>query len=205
MAIERPDFFGTCMVYHYIYVPHFGAISVSPRGLGLAALWPTRSGKNKSITTGWVNLIDEKDMPRLTPWEFQLAHIMRLGRQGTERNGTEVIAGWKAGEEEFGGNSTPGEKTWKIMEALEASQKVDGNDVFHRFTHKFYVRIRNATMEDLVDFTFTKMDKLISKLMAHTVPETTGLNNPSWGILHWNTHWYDHYIYSIYNIYTYNI
>lgn len=35
------------------------------------------SGKNKSITTGWVNLIDEKDMPRLTPWEFQLAHIMR--------------------------------------------------------------------------------------------------------------------------------
>ncbi|CAE7641678.1 abfD [Symbiodinium pilosum] len=36
-----------------------------------------RSGKNKSITTGWVNLVDEKDIPRLTPWEFQLAHIMR--------------------------------------------------------------------------------------------------------------------------------
>jgi len=35
------------------------------------------SGKNKTITTGWVNLIDEKDIPRLTPWEFQLAHIMR--------------------------------------------------------------------------------------------------------------------------------
>jgi len=35
------------------------------------------SGKNKSITTGWVNLIDEKEIPRLTPWEFQLAHIMR--------------------------------------------------------------------------------------------------------------------------------
>ena len=75
------------------------------------------------------------------------------------------------------------------MEALEASQKVDGNDVFHRFTHNFYVRIRNATMKDLVDFTLTKMDKLISKHdMAHTVPETTGLNNPSWGILHRNTH-----------------
>jgi len=36
------------------------------------------SGKNKTITTGWVNLIDEKDMPRLTPWEFQLAQIMRI-------------------------------------------------------------------------------------------------------------------------------
>lgn len=35
------------------------------------------SGKNKTITTGWVNLVDEKDIPRLTPWEFQLAHIMR--------------------------------------------------------------------------------------------------------------------------------
>jgi len=35
------------------------------------------SGKNKSIVTGWVNLIDEKDMPRLTPWEFQIAQIMR--------------------------------------------------------------------------------------------------------------------------------
>eukprot|EP00928_Gymnodinium_smaydae_P014152 TRINITY_DN15141_c0_g3_i1.p1 TRINITY_DN15141_c0_g3~~TRINITY_DN15141_c0_g3_i1.p1 ORF type:complete len:1123 (-),score=352.51 TRINITY_DN15141_c0_g3_i1:114-3035(-) len=35
------------------------------------------SGKNKTIVTGWVNLIDEKDMPRLTPWEFQIAHIMR--------------------------------------------------------------------------------------------------------------------------------
>lgn len=36
------------------------------------------SGKNKTIVTGWVNLIDEKDMPRLTPWEFQLAQIMRV-------------------------------------------------------------------------------------------------------------------------------
>ena len=25
---------------------------------------PTRSGKNKTITTGWVNLVDEKDIPR---------------------------------------------------------------------------------------------------------------------------------------------
>ena len=40
--------------------------------------WAARSGKNKTITTGWVNLVDEKDIPRLTPWEFQLAHIMRL-------------------------------------------------------------------------------------------------------------------------------
>lgn len=35
------------------------------------------SGKNKTIVTGWVNLIDEKDMPRSTPWEIQLAAVMR--------------------------------------------------------------------------------------------------------------------------------
>lgn len=36
------------------------------------------SGKNKTIVTGWVNLIDEKDVARTTPWEVQLAHVMRM-------------------------------------------------------------------------------------------------------------------------------
>merc|ERR1712032_920009 len=50
------------------------------------------SGKNKSIVTGWVNLIDEKDMPRLTPWEFQVAQILRgcLGLEYTAKKKKEV-------------------------------------------------------------------------------------------------------------------
>jgi len=35
------------------------------------------SGKGKTIVTGWVNMIDEKDIPVLIPWEFQIAHVMR--------------------------------------------------------------------------------------------------------------------------------
>jgi len=35
------------------------------------------SGKGKTIVTGWVNMIDEKDIPALVPWEFQIAHVMR--------------------------------------------------------------------------------------------------------------------------------
>lgn len=35
------------------------------------------NGKGKTITTGWVNMIDEKEIPVLTPWEFQIAHILK--------------------------------------------------------------------------------------------------------------------------------
>lgn len=35
------------------------------------------SGKNKTTVEGWVNFLDEKDVPTLTPWEFQIAHVMR--------------------------------------------------------------------------------------------------------------------------------
>jgi len=35
------------------------------------------NGKGKTIVTGWVNMIDEKDIPALTPWEFQIAHVAR--------------------------------------------------------------------------------------------------------------------------------
>lgn len=35
------------------------------------------SGKGKTIVTGWVNQIDEKDIPVNLPWEFQMAHVMR--------------------------------------------------------------------------------------------------------------------------------
>lgn len=35
------------------------------------------SGKGKTIVTGWVNMIDEKDIPSITPWEFQIAHVLR--------------------------------------------------------------------------------------------------------------------------------
>merc|ERR1712139_409233 len=34
-------------------------------------------GKGKTIVTGWVNMIDEKDIPTQTPWEFQLAWVIR--------------------------------------------------------------------------------------------------------------------------------
>jgi len=33
--------------------------------------------KKKTITTGWANMILDKDIPRLTPWDFQLAHVVR--------------------------------------------------------------------------------------------------------------------------------
>lgn len=35
------------------------------------------SGKGKTIVTGWVNMIEEKDIAVLVPWEFQVAHVMR--------------------------------------------------------------------------------------------------------------------------------
>eukprot|EP00933_Yihiella_yeosuensis_P069900 TRINITY_DN7698_c0_g1_i1.p1 TRINITY_DN7698_c0_g1~~TRINITY_DN7698_c0_g1_i1.p1 ORF type:complete len:1103 (+),score=325.60 TRINITY_DN7698_c0_g1_i1:65-3310(+) len=35
------------------------------------------SGKGKTIVTGWVNMIEEKDIGVLVPWEFQIAHVMR--------------------------------------------------------------------------------------------------------------------------------
>lgn len=35
------------------------------------------SGKGKSIVTGWVNMIDEKDIGVLIPWEFQIGHVLR--------------------------------------------------------------------------------------------------------------------------------
>merc|ERR1712217_494246 len=35
------------------------------------------SGKNKSIVSGWVNMIDEKDIAVGVPWEFQIAHCLR--------------------------------------------------------------------------------------------------------------------------------
>jgi len=34
-------------------------------------------GKKKTITTGWANMIEEKDINVLVPWEFQIAHVMR--------------------------------------------------------------------------------------------------------------------------------
>merc|ERR1712216_786455 len=33
--------------------------------------------KKKTTVTGWVNMIDEKEIPILTPWEFQIAHVAR--------------------------------------------------------------------------------------------------------------------------------
>mmetsp|Transcript_97219 Transcript_97219/g.182815 ORF Transcript_97219/g.182815 Transcript_97219/m.182815 type:complete len:1094 (-) Transcript_97219:84-3365(-) len=36
------------------------------------------SGKNKTVVEGWVNFLDEKDVPTLTPWEFQIAHVMKM-------------------------------------------------------------------------------------------------------------------------------
>jgi len=36
-----------------------------------------QDGANKTITTGWVNMLDlaQKDIPLLTPWEFQIAQV----------------------------------------------------------------------------------------------------------------------------------
>jgi len=33
--------------------------------------------KKKTIVTGWVNMVEEKEIPLLTPWEFQIAHVAR--------------------------------------------------------------------------------------------------------------------------------
>merc|ERR1719506_579670 len=35
------------------------------------------SGKNKTVVQGWANMVMEKDIPSMLPWEFQLAHILR--------------------------------------------------------------------------------------------------------------------------------
>jgi hypothetical protein len=34
-------------------------------------------GKNKTIVQGWANIMMEKEVPVLLPWEFQLAHVLR--------------------------------------------------------------------------------------------------------------------------------
>ena len=82
-----------------------------PRGPKDMARTDSRSGKNKSITTGWVNLIDEKDMPRLTPWEFQLAHIMHLGQPTAH-----VVGRGFFGEGRLLGMKTWPERSGKIWE-----------------------------------------------------------------------------------------